>query len=397
MNEITGKLKRRHWRDPDSIEADRYTLAFSNGLVDIEGFVNSGFLEIKPFTPEIYVQHYIPHRIESLNEFMIKEYGLEAYSDKTIDVLDLAEKQVPFINRVFSEWVEKPELLYEIMGYCYYKAYPIHRAFMLVGEGSNGKSTYLGLLKHVLGPKNTTSITLQAISEQRFAASQLYRKLANIYADLPRTPLRFTGTFKILTGEDQICADRKFKDPICFVNYAKLIFSANELPEVSDQTYAFWRRWVLLKFPYTFPPNKEFEKQLLESPEIPKLITVSLYALRNVFLRNDFSEKAAFKDEWMRLANNVYAFIQDKLEKCEPTEEDCFVVKENLYNTYKEYCEENDLPPYSQTKFTIELKRLIPKLKQERKSFGSERKRVWKGIRLKYYEEEEENGQQTLF
>ncbi len=52
----------------------------------------------------------------------------------------------------------------------------------------------------------------------------------------------------MLTGEDEICADRKFRDPICSKNYTKLIFSADELPEVINQTYAFWRRWIVVEF-----------------------------------------------------------------------------------------------------------------------------------------------------
>ncbi len=53
----------------------------------------------------------------------------------------------------------------------------------------------------------------------------------------------------MLTGEDEICADRKFRDPTCSKNYTKLIFSADELPEVINQTYAFWRRWIVVEFP----------------------------------------------------------------------------------------------------------------------------------------------------
>ncbi len=74
-------------------------------------------------------------------------------------------------------------------------------------------------------------------------------ELANIFADLPKQPLKYTGVFKMLTGEDEICADRELRDPIYSKNYTKLIFSANKLPEVIDQTYAFWRRWIVVEFP----------------------------------------------------------------------------------------------------------------------------------------------------
>jgi len=386
--EVLGKIKRRTIRT--SIQQDHYKLVFENGVVDIQDFVDTGLLEIHPHNPAYYVTHRIPHRIESLNDFVEKEYGL-VYEESLhvtiakipIDVVDMAEKVIPQTWRIMSKWTDNPQILLEILGYIFYKSYPIHRAFMLVGEGKNGKSTYLNMVKYVVGTSNITGITLQQLAENRFAASELYNKLANIYSDLPKNPLRVSGTFKILTGNDYFCADRKFKKPICFTNYAKLIFSANELPYVTDQTYAFWRRWVLIKFPYTFPENQRIPKLLtIENKEIPKLITVSLYALRNVLHRGEFSGDRDYSEEWMKLSNSVYAFIKDMIEECSP-EEDCFIAKDTLYSHYAEYCQDQDIEAYSQHKFTMELKRLIPKIRQERRRIAGERVRGWVGIRVK--------------
>ena len=365
VKEVVEKLKRRYWKDPRELNMSWFTLKFENGLLDVEEFINTGFIELKPFTPQIYVEHRIPHRVENLNEFMVKEYGLEPYMRKEIDIVDLAEKQTPTYYKLFKEWVNEDKqvtLLYEIIGYCFYKAYPIHRAFMLVGDGSNGKSTYLSLLRNILGKENVVSITLQALAEQRFAPILLFRKLANIYADLPKSPLRYTGTFKILTGEDQITADRKFKEPISFTNYAKLIFSANELPKVTDQTLAFWRRWIVVDFPNKFPDNPEFKKNVLTLPEKPKLITVSLYALRNVMIRGDFTVKAEFKDKWLRMTNTVYAFLQDLFEgKIEgyraEKDPDAKIETSELYSIYVNYCNKEELEALAKRDFTIEMER----------------------------------------
>ena len=365
VKEVINKLKRRYWKDPRELNMNFYTLKFENGLLDVSEFIREGFIRLKTFTPQIYVQHRIPHRIENLNEFMVKEYGLEPYILKEISIVDLAEKQTPFYYKVFKEWVNDDKqvtLLYEIIGYCFYKAYPIHRAFMLVGDGANGKSTYLGLVKHVLGRENVVSVSLQALATQRFAPILLYRKLANIYADLPKTPLRDTGIFKMLTGEDVITADRKFKEPISFQNYAKLLFSANELPKVTDQTLAFWRRWIVVEFPNKFPDNPEFKRKLMENYELPKLITVSLYALRNVMIRNDFTIKAEFKDKWLRMTNTVYAFIQDLLEgkvegyKAE-RDADAKIETGELYSIYVNYCSKEELNALTKRDFTIEMER----------------------------------------
>ena len=49
----------------------------------------------------------------------------------------------------------------------------------------------------------------------------------------------------------------QYKDHIDFINYAKMIFSSNELPPISDLSDGFWLRWILIPFPYQFLPKKE--------------------------------------------------------------------------------------------------------------------------------------------
>src|SRR3989344_9695056 len=75
---------------------------------------------------------------------------------------------------------------------------------------------------------------------------------------------------KQLTGRDYISANRKFLPRILFVNYAKLIFAANERPSPKDDSQAFFARWVLLDFPYTFTSQEEIDKET--NPEKKRLM-----------------------------------------------------------------------------------------------------------------------------
>jgi putative DNA primase/helicase len=101
----------------------------------------------------------------------------------------------------------------------------------------------LGNLRHVaqadkrlLGPENISAESLHRILDNRFAVAELYGKLANIDADMSTEALRNTGILKKLTGSDPIPAEQKFKPPFRFVNYAKLLFSANDMPHTPDET-----------------------------------------------------------------------------------------------------------------------------------------------------------------
>jgi len=286
-------------------------ILFKNGVFDWEVFFQTGDLSrsLTQPNPELMVVHRIPHRL-ALER--LKEVG--NYSN----LEELASKLCPKSLKTFKEWVgDKWLLLFEVIGFTLYPKYDLHKAVMLVGDGKNGKGTYLRLIETVLSHKNITSIPLQDLTSEKFAGVQLLHKLANIYKDLPKKPLTETGAFKILTGEDWACWDEKFRRKrVCFTNYAKLIFSTNELPKTYDLTTAFWRRWIVINFPNQFPLNPKFFDETFTEDEIEGVIIVSLLAFRDVWLRRKFSfeeTEADYKELWLREVNVVYAFLQDLL------------------------------------------------------------------------------------
>ncbi|MEM3382301.1 MAG: hypothetical protein QXQ11_09125 [Candidatus Bathyarchaeia archaeon] len=84
-----------------------------------------------------------------------------------------------------SETVQKEDLklIQEMVGYCFYTAYPEAVFFILVGSGSNGKTLFTTLLSKLLGENNVTSVTLSHLVNNRFKMAELFCKLANISDD----------------------------------------------------------------------------------------------------------------------------------------------------------------------------------------------------------------------
>jgi putative DNA primase/helicase len=281
-----------------------------------------------------------------------------------------------FINEVVTE--ENREILYEIparalLGWT-------HEAFMLLGSGRNGKSTYLKILTRFLGSENVSSVPLQKICDERFAAADLQYKIANLCADIPKKPLKYTGYFKMVTGDDRIYAEKKFRDPFYFTNKAVLVFTANELPEVNDVTYAFWARWIVIEFPRTFQENKNLINELTTEQELSGFLNKVL-EYRKKLLNGQLSKSKRVEDImklWMAQANSVWAFKDNCLEQ-DPQGE---IVHDELYQKYIEFCESKDLKTFSKPAFSIELQRLIRTTKR-RKRVGGEPKFVWGLIRLK--------------
>jgi len=280
---------------------------------------------------------------------------------------------------------EDVQTLLEWTGYCMYRDYPIQKALFLVGEGSNGKTTFLNLLIKFLGKENIASRPLQELVNNRFAPASLYGKLANICGDLTDEVLRRTGVFKMLTGGDPIETEKKFKDSFIFYNYAKLVFSANKLPPVLDDTTAFFRRVLPMVFPYYIPEERAdpFLLDKLATPEnLSGLFNIAIEALKGLLQRGRFTISPAIeeiRDHYARMSDPIKAFCQDCL-KADP---DGIIIKRELYALFCAYCRKLKLPPLSdKTFFSSIVKYFRVEETRIRDPKTGERARALKGISL---------------
>ena len=121
----------------------------------------------------------------------------------------------------------------------------------------------------------------------------LFGKLANVFADLDRRALKGTSYFKTIVSGDSIDAERKFKSTFSFTPYAKLIFSANEIPHSSDNTFAFYRRWCIIPFNNKFEGEKadvNLLHKLTTPEELSGLLNRALQGLIRLIDNNGFTE-----------------------------------------------------------------------------------------------------------
>lgn len=278
---------------------------------------------------------------------------------------------------------ESHETIQMLFGYCLVPGNWLQRAFMFMGGGNNGKSTLLGVLTALLGPDAVSALTLQSLAANRFATAQLWGKLANVAADIPNAPVRFTGIFKALTGGDSVTGEEKFRAPFTFVNEAKLLFSANELPQVDDRTYAFWRRWVLIPFTQDFTGREDRGLLKLLRVELPGILNWAIEGLRMLRERGDFPEGGPAGDlmeDWKKHSDSLYWFCQEHVE-VDPNGQ---VIKADFYESYRDFCEEHDLTARTQEQVGRELSNHVPQTRSGRPRVDGKRPPCWLGVSLGY-------------
>ena len=124
----------------------------------------------------------------------------------------------PAIDQFLSEVLDAEcrRLFAEQVGYFVTPDNSLQVAFMYLGGGGNGKSVAIGLHAAVLGRDNVSAVPLHKLEDDRFAASDLYGRLLNQFADLDSRALQASSVFKSITGGDTIRAERKFCPAFAF-------------------------------------------------------------------------------------------------------------------------------------------------------------------------------------
>jgi putative DNA primase/helicase len=292
-----------------------------------------------------------------------------------------------FLNEMLGE--EYVPVVQELFGYLLYRSHSIKKAFILVGVPNTGKTTFIKIIYKFLGVDNITSIDLQTLSQGRFGTSSLYSKYANIYDDLSSDDITGTGIFKMLTGDGPVSGEKKFGDRFVFMNYAKLIFACNKIPQIKDvDDPAYFERWIVFPFENQIKKeNKDIQltEKLTSKSEMSGLFNFALEGLNRLIENRSFSylkEWEEVKEEMMCSGNPVAEFTYQVLEK----DEQEYITKQNMYSVFSAYRISKNLPYRSEKSLGYSLPRVAPYISSGKpvKNDGSGKQvTAWMGVRVK--------------
>ena len=294
-------------------------LALKNGILDIDRVVAGDRLG------DCLMSHSTDWLSQTALDFdfpMTKDAGIHA-------------NWLAFLEEIFQGDQERVSVLQELFGYCFFRDTRLEKFFILQGNGSNGKSTTLAILKMLLGEENIATLSIDQLSDSRLRYF-LHGATANICSDLPEMDRVEEGLLKCITSGESIVCDRKYKDGVRFTPWCKLIFSTNPLPRFADTTLAIWRRLLLIPFEYTVTPDKvdvNLKKKLAK--ELPGILLWALQGAARLHKTDRFTSSVK-----CQRANNshratcfpIYAFLS------ECTEQTGTVKTCDLWVTYKRWC-----------------------------------------------------------
>ena len=314
----------------DIIEENRNYLNLKNGLLNLDNF------NLIPHTPEVisFMQLPVNHDVNAKCPEFIK-----------------------FINTIFDGDIERINLIQEIFGYCLTTDTKLQKFFIFYGRGSNGKSVLANIFRKVCGTENCSGAMLEQLSKQ-FGGQVINNKLLNISGESNSTQSSLnTQLLKLITGEDMIQVESKFKDPIMIRPFVKLLVLANHYPKTEDTSNGFLRRCLFIPFNKRFVDtdvepngNEAYKDKDLGSKLDAEVDGIFMWALKGYQrLKSQNYELTTSKEcekvlkDFMIYNNPIKEFIIDRLGIDEGNRE----LKSDIFAAFQEWCKKNNVCHYN--------------------------------------------------
>ena len=214
---------------------------------------------------------------------------------------------------------EAAELLWEMIGYCFYRKNPMQEFIFLLGEGGNGKSTLLDFLAWLIGPENVSYVTLDDMRD-RFNLILMKNKLLNIGDDADASYMESVECLKKIVSGEPFLAGAKYQDKTPMRFYGKVLFSGNSIPRMSDRSNGLLRRINVLPMLNRFTGadgagrNINILAELKTEQAAEYCIRRGLEKLQQVLSRQAFTKPDLVKNataEFAKENNPILEFIEE--------------------------------------------------------------------------------------
>ncbi|MBO1765804.1 phage/plasmid primase, P4 family [Allobranchiibius sp. GilTou38] len=269
-----------------------------------------------------------------------------------------------------------------VAGQAVYGQVEQHLFPILTGTGANGKGTVYAALRHALGDYAVIIDPELLMARDRAGTGgpemlQLRGARLVIGSETNDGRKLDEALMKRLTGGDELTARGLYKDPVSWLPSHQFLYITNHLPKVSGDAPAVWRRVRVVPFNVVMPEDQQDprlgDKLLLAKDE------VLTWAVDGYFQYVDAGRQME-EPEAVRVATATYQVESDDvrqfLNECCEEEPDHQVGSRDLYQAYRDWCEQGGRRYESEVKFAGHLRRLGYDKKK------TSTRAVWLGLKI---------------
>jgi len=331
-SESSGKLNAM-------VELARWETGMS---IPVESFDNADWvLNVKNGTLRLKTGELKPHR---------RSDNITKLAPITYDSKAECPRWDKFLAQTFGGSKDLTAFIQRALGYAMTGSVREQVMFFCHGTGANGKTTFLRIVQYVLGDyaiQTDPTILMQSMSgfdSHPTGFTDLLKVRFAGASETERGRQLAEALVKQLTGDDMIVARRMRQDFIRFFPTHKLWMAANYKPVIKGNDIGIWRRIRYVPFEVTVP-EKDRDRELLsklkrEAPGILAWMVRGCLAWQQAGLSPP--EIVLEKGEAYKGEMDV---LKEFFEDCTEKRKDGVVPKKELYEAYRDWCEDRYQKP----------------------------------------------------
>jgi putative DNA primase/helicase len=281
-----------------------------------------------------------------------------------------------------DETGEEIDLLQEWFGYVLSGRTDLQKIFFMLGPPRCGKGTIAWVLSRLMGLGNVVAPTLAGLGTN-FGMEPLLGKTLAVIGDArlaTRGQEAVVERLLSISGEDMITVDRKNRQSWSGKFPTRVMILSNELPKFGDASGAIADRFEIVKMTRSFLGQEDHRlKERLET-ELPGILRWALAGIVRLNNRTGRFTKPASAEESVQalagLVSTVSVFAEDVCE----LDAEHVVVKQDLFQEWELWCEENGHRASSMQKFSSDLRSKFPEITDAPRPKGQPRR--WSGIQV---------------
>lgn len=343
-------IKQMEYRCKKVDANDKFDIRLNNGILRDGKFIKVDYTDFTPYSIDV-------------------NYNPDAQPMEAVD---------KYINQLTAYDTSYRELLLEMMAHPLVVDKEFKRLlakfFIMIGDGGNGKGTFLQVLRSILGRENCTALSIENMKDERYFTT-MQGKLANLGDDIQDSPIDNDSMkqLKNISTCDYVSTRELFKQSREVELSISLIFTSNHILKSFEKGESYRRRVLWLPM-YSKPTKKDpkFISKLTSKPALEYWMKLMVEGYFRLYENRTFTESNSvnqFNTDYHEENNGTLTFISDH------TVDDFFEKRgPEVYEQYETWAEENGLTVQSKKILNSTIEEVMGlKLKPSRKNGVTQR------------------------
>jgi putative DNA primase/helicase len=262
-------------------------------------------------------------------------------------------KWLKFLDEVLPD-AALQAILAEFFGSCFSNQ-KHEKILFLYGSGANGKSVIYEIVRLLFGDPNLSHFSLEEISQESgYYRAKLGQVLLNYAGEISKKAN--SDILKKIASGEPLSSRKVYKDPSEVLNYCRFAFNGNVLPFGTEFNEGYFRRFLIIPFDVTIPPEKQnqnlpFEIAKSELPAIMNWVIEGLQRLITAGGKFTYSSKSNQALLDYRAETDTVKLFCESIKHENQKE----YQSSEIFAKYLDFCIEAKLIPVNNKQFKTEM------------------------------------------